>query len=149
MCESIGKLNAAIYRNIQGIFNNKLEDTKIHSGQSEFFYLISLNEGITQKEISERLFVNKSTTAKAIKNLVKNEYVFKEKDGEDKRFDRLYLTNEGKKISGKVRETFLEVLDISTRNLSEEETDMAIILLKKILENVSMENRKLNGEEIK
>lgn len=53
--ESIGKLNATIYRSLQSILNFKLEDMPIQSGQHDFFYVISKNEGITQKELSEHL----------------------------------------------------------------------------------------------
>ena len=73
--KSISKYNAAIYRNGQSIINYKLKDLDIKSGQHDFFYIISKNEGISQKELSEYLYVGKSTTAKAVKNLVKNHYV--------------------------------------------------------------------------
>ena len=50
---NIGRFNAAIHRNAQSIINCKLRDLDIRSGQQEFFYVISKNEGISQKELSE------------------------------------------------------------------------------------------------
>lgn len=141
MNESIGKLTAAINRNLQIILNHKLKDISIRSGQHDFFYVISLYEGITQKELSEWLYISKSTTAKAVKNLMDHGYVRKEKDTEDNRYDRLYLTEKGKQISAQMQETFKEVVDITTRNLSPLEIKQTKELLKRILNNVLEENR--------
>jgi DNA-binding MarR family transcriptional regulator len=141
MNESIGKLTAAIHRNLQIILNHKLKDISIRSGQHDFFYVISLYEGITQKELSEWLYISKSTTAKAVKNLMDHGYVRKEKDTEDNRYDRLYLTEKGKQISAQMQETFKEVVDITTRNLSPLEIKQTKELLKRILNNVLEENR--------
>jgi DNA-binding MarR family transcriptional regulator len=141
MNETIGKLTAAINRNLQIILNHKLKDISIRSGQHDFFYVISLYEGITQKELSEWLYISKSTTAKAVKNLMDHGYVRKEKDTEDNRYDRLYLTEKGKQISAQMQETFKAVVDITTRNLSPLEIKQTKELLKRILNNVLEENR--------
>lgn len=141
MNETIGKLTAAINRNLQIILNHKLKDISIRSGQYDFFYVISLYEGITQKELSEWLYISKSTTAKAVKNLMDHGYVRKEKDTEDNRYDRLYLTEKGKQISAQMQETFKEVVDVTTRNLSPLEVNQTKALLKRILNNVLEENR--------
>jgi DNA-binding MarR family transcriptional regulator len=142
--ENIGKLNAAIYRNIQSILNGKLEGISIQSGQYDFFYVISLNEGITQKELCEWLYIGKSTTAKVVKNLVSHGYIIKEKDQTDKRFDRLYLTEKGKEIAGRIQETFVDIVEITTKDLTEQEIEQTMGLLKKILKNVAEEKSKCN-----
>lgn len=143
--DNIGKLNAAIYRNIQSILNSKLKDISIQSGQHDFFYVISKNEGITQKDLSQHLHIGKSTTAKAVKQLIHHGYIKKEKDEKDRRFERLYLTEKGREIAPRIRDTFTELVSITTRNLSEQETDQAIALLNKILKNVSEEKSELQS----
>ncbi|WP_027702083.1 MarR family winged helix-turn-helix transcriptional regulator [Metaclostridioides mangenotii] len=142
--ESIGKLNAAIYRNMDSIVNSKLKDLPIRSGQQDFFYVVSINEGITQKELSEHLYIGKSTTAKAIKNLVDSGYIRKEKDEKDKRSDRLYLTEKGREISPRIQQGFIEVVNVAMKDLSDEEIETSIKLLNKILNNVYKEKIKIN-----
>ena len=143
--ENISKLNAAIYRNAQSIINSKLIDLKIKSGQHDFLYVISKNEGISQKELSEFLYVGKSTTAKAVKNLVENDYVKKVQDENDNRIYRLYLTETGKKILPKVESVFLELVAIFSKNLSKSEEEQTIIVLKRILSTISEEKNKINS----
>ena len=119
--KSISKYNAAIYRNGQSIINYKLKDLDIKSGQHDFFYVISKNEGISQKELSEYLYVGKSTTAKAVKKLVKNHYVEVKKDEHDKRVHRLYLTKKGKETAPIIESVFTEITETFTKDLNEEE----------------------------
>lgn len=140
---SVGKLNAAIYRNLQSILNSKLQDVSIRGGQYDFLYVISQKEGITQKELSEELYVDKSTTAKAVKSLISQGYVVKESLSQDKRFVQLYLTEQGKKIKPQIQKTFLELIEISTSNLSDEEAEQAGILLKSILDGLVEEKMRL------
>ncbi|MDF2987564.1 MAG: MarR family transcriptional regulator [Eubacterium sp.] len=144
--DTIGKLNAAIYRCMQGIINFKLRDIPIGSGQHDFFYVISKSEGLTQKELGQHLYVGKSTTTKAVQNLILNGYIRKEKDEKDKRCDRLYLTEEGKRILPRIHATFSEAVELTTKNLSPQETELALDLLKRILQNVSYEKIKLSAE---
>ncbi|GGI65776.1 MarR family transcriptional regulator [Enterococcus alcedinis] len=144
--KSISKYNAAIYRNGQSIINYKLKDLNIKSGQHDFFYVISKNEGISQKELSEYLYVGKSTTAKAVKNLVKNNYVEVKKDEHDKRVHRLYLTEKGRETAPVIDAVFLEIVDIFTKDLTEEEKDVTYNVLKKILHTIYEEKTKLDEE---
>lgn len=143
---SIGKLNAAIYRNLQVILNYKLKDISIKSGQHDFFYVISQREGITQKELCEHLCIGKSTTAKAIKNLIDHGYVRKEKDEKDKRFERLYLTEKGHQIVPKTKEIFQDVVEITSKYLSEQEIRQLISLEEKVLQAVINEKKELSNE---
>lgn len=143
--ENISKLNAAIYRNAQSIINSKLIDLNIKSGQHDFLYVISKNEGISQKELSAFLYVGKSTTAKAVKNLVENDYVKKIQDEKDNRIYRLYLTENGKKIIPKINSVFLELVTIFSKNLSKSEEEQTLIVLKRILDTLSEEKNKINS----
>ncbi|HEX9025510.1 MAG TPA: MarR family transcriptional regulator [Clostridium sp.] len=144
--ENISKLNAAIYRNAQSIINSKLIDLNIRSGQHDFLYVISKNEGISQKELSEFLYVGKSTTAKAVKNLIENNYVKRVQDENDKRIYRLSLTEEGKKVMPKIDATFLELVAIFSKDLSKKEEEQTVTVLKRILHTISEEKNKINSD---
>ncbi len=143
---TISKYNAAIYRNIQSILNDRLIDLAIGSGQHDFLYVISKFQGITSKALSERLHVGKSTTAKAVKHLVLHGYVRKEKDVKDRRCDRLFLTDKGVEIAPRIQATFKELVDLTTNGLTDDEVEGTINILKKVLENLHNEKVKINTE---
>lgn len=142
---TIGKYNAAIYRNIQCILKDRLTDLEIGSGQYDFLYVISKVEGITSKELSERLYVGKSTTAKAVKHLVTHGYIRKEKDRNDRRCDRLFLTDKGIEIAPRIQATFRELVDLTSKGLTDEEVHMTIDMLKRVLDNLHHEKIKFNA----
>ncbi|PAB60107.1 MarR family winged helix-turn-helix transcriptional regulator [Anaeromicrobium sediminis] len=145
--ESLGKYIAAIHRNSQSIINKKLEDYHIGSGQHDFLYVISNNEGISQKELSNLLNIGKGTTAKAVKNLLKSGYIKREKNMDDKRFYRLYLTDKGKEIVPTINLTFEEMIAIYGNGFSEEEYIHILNSLKKILKNMHNVKNEINCDE--
>ena len=144
--ESLGKYAAAIYRNSQSIIGHKLSGLELKSGQYDFLYYISKHEGITQQELSDGLYISKSTTAKAVKNLLNSGYIRKEPDIYDKRCNRLYLSKKGLEIEPLVRTAFLEMIDIYAKDISLEEYDHTIFLLKKVLYNLCDEKNKLDTD---
>lgn len=144
--EPIGKYIAAIYRSFKSILNYKLADIDIKSGQHDFFFIISKNEGINQKELSDILYIGKSTTAKAVKNLIGSGYIMRVQDPSDKRFNRLYLTEKGRDIVPRINATFSEIMDIIANGLSDDEYEQALTLLKKILNIYSNEKSKINTD---
>ena len=146
--DNIGQLNAAIYRNLLSVLNLKLHDTPISGGQYDFLYLIAHNDGITQKEISQLLLVNKSTTAKAVKSLTTLGYVRKEQIPEDKRSDRLYLTEKGQLLKTRILSSVSDLMNITTSNLTTKEVEQAIYLLNAILNALIEEKKRLSLNDI-
>lgn len=144
--EPIGKLNAAIYRNLQVLINHKLQDIPILSGQSDFFFVISTKEGISQKELSRHMYVNKSTTAKAVQNLTKKGFIIKRKDKADKRMDRLYLTEAGREIAPYIRQIFAENVTVAGLGLTDAEKAQLTSLFHRVLDNLINEKQRILGE---
>lgn len=144
--EPIGKLNAAIYRNLQSIINYRLGDIPILSGQSDFFFVISQNEGISQKQLSAHMLVNKSTTAKAVQNLIKKDLIVKHKDENDGRLDHLYLTSYGREIAPQIKAIFAENVAVCMQGLSAEEKQCLKNILHKVLNNLIEEKQRLMGD---
>ncbi len=146
---TIGQCNAAIYRTLQMMLSDKLKKLEIKNGQYDFFYVISCREGITQKQLSEHLYISKSTTAKAVKSLVNSGYIKKEKNQSDNRVEHLYLTELGHLVSSDVKKIFKENLKIAEKGLSTSELEQISALQEKILNNLLAENENHKGESIK
>ncbi|MFZ7104090.1 MAG: MarR family winged helix-turn-helix transcriptional regulator [Peptococcaceae bacterium] len=140
--ESIGRYSAAIYRLSQSIFNNKLKELEISSGQYDFFLVIAQNEGINQKELGDRLYVEKSTTAKAVQYLKTKGYICKKRVEKDKRYSSLYLTEKGRTASVAVESVFSEILGIFSQDIPESVIEETILVLKKVINNLHEEKSK-------
>ena len=138
---SLGKLNAAIYRNLQVLMNDRLRDLDISSGQYDFFVAISQNEGLSLKELGALLHVGKSTTTKAVQDLAGKGYVRKVKDTEDARIDHLFLTVKGKGAVPIMQQVSDENDALAASMLSEKEAVVLQVLLSRVLKGLQAEKQ--------
>lgn len=133
--EPISKCISILFRSGTMYFNQKFENLNIGSGQYPFLVFLFKNSGVTQEEMSSKLFIDKGTTAKALKKLEEAGYIYKKEDEKDKRAYRVYLTNEGKEITEVVFKVLHNWNDILTSGFTDEEQAFALTLLNKMIIN--------------
>ena len=90
------------------------------------------NNGLNQEELAEILNIDKGTTARAIKKLEEEGFIKREKDENDKRAYKLYVTQKAENIKEEIFEILREWEEILLCDLSEEEVIIIKSLLKKI-----------------
>ncbi|WP_372631612.1 MarR family winged helix-turn-helix transcriptional regulator [Cohnella sp.] len=139
--ESHGPYISAIYRHMQVLISGELAPYRIGSGQYIFLMAIASKEPLTQKALSERLLIDKTTTAKAIAKLEAEGYVRREADPADNRYQLLYLTEAGREVVPKVQEALGRVKNQTRKGISDERYDQLLELLKIVLLNLSERDR--------
>lgn len=135
--ESHGQYISAIYRHMQILISAELAPYRIGSGQYIFLMAIAFKEAITQKSLSEKLLIDKTTTAKAIAKLEAEGYVRREADPADNRYQLLYLTESGREAVPKVQEALDRVKNKTRKGITDEEYALMMRLLKTVLHNLS------------
>jgi len=134
--DTMGMYISVIYRHMQILISDALKPYGIGNGQLSFFLAIATEEGISQKKLSEELLIDKTTTAKAITKLEKEGYVRREVDPDDKRSQRLFLTEEGKEVLPKVEEILGTITRQSTTGINSEDFETMMRTLNEVLNNV-------------
>ncbi len=135
--KSVLKLHSIIQRKLIMHLRKKIEPYGFSRGEFPFLVrLLKKGDGVSQKEICEDVMISKSTTSKMVNKLEQEGYLRMEKDPEDKRVKRIYLTEKKEEIEGIINEIDQEVDDIMFKNFSEEEKNHYIGYLERILENV-------------
>lgn len=134
--ESIGKWISLLYRYSQTYLNEELEQFNLGSGQYIFLLHLYGKDGINQAELSSRICIDKSTTARAIDHLVKEEYVVRKEDPEDKRAYRIYITEKALQIKPSLHEILERWNNIIADGLSMEERRCLLNSLQKMSDNV-------------
>ena len=81
---------------------NNLNDVEITYGELTYIYNIKFYPSISQRELSETLFVSEANVAKIVKKLVKKGLVEKRKDENNKSRNILTLTDKGEEVFVKV-----------------------------------------------
>jgi DNA-binding MarR family transcriptional regulator len=132
---TIAKYISILYRSGNSYISKKLTDYNIGAGQ--FPYLIHLhnNEGITQEKISCNLCIDKGTTAKSLKKLEEEGYIYRKVDENDKRAHRVYLSDKAKEIMSDIYLILDQWDNIITADLNEEEKRIALKILQRMVES--------------
>lgn len=133
MYENIGKYVSEIYRHNMIVINKEFADLNIGAGQYIFLINLYRNEGIRQEEISENVKIDKGTTARAIKKLEEEGYVYRKVDEKDKRANRIFLT----KKAINIKEEFFSRMEKIEKRLHSEITKEEELLVKEILYKIS------------
>lgn len=99
----------------------KLDDVKITYGELTYIYNIKYFPSISQRELSETLFVSEANVAKMIKKLVNKGLVEKKKDEKNKSRNILNLTQKGEEVFIKINVLTCGWERKITQNLSNEQ----------------------------
>jgi Transcriptional regulators len=114
---------------------HKMNDKNVYPGQPKLLSRIMLNEGITQKELSEKSFVTPATITEMLRKLEKNHYIYRLPDETDKRIMRVYLTPEGRKFAEHSQAFINSVIEQLFIGFDEEELHTLLTLTKKMKNN--------------
>ncbi len=130
MSKSIGRIVTLLSRSIYNDLRDVVEPFGITVGEEPYFVELAHEDGLTQDELSNRVNVDKSATARAVKSLEAKGYIVRETDLFDKRNKRLYITESAKTVYV----SLIEALGEYNRQLTEEWTDEQYDLVYESLE---------------
>lgn len=130
-----GRWVSLLNRYIQAYISKHLKAYNLGCGQHSFLLVLYDNNGISQDTLSDILNIDKGTTAKAVKKLEDEGYVYREVDPDDKRAYRLYCTEKALNLKPVLFEVLRSYNDMLTANFTEEEKELTLKLLKKMSEN--------------
>ncbi len=74
----------------------ELDAYSLGNGQFQILNEVGWHEGISQEEVARIRRIDKSAVARSVRRLIENGYIYKERDENDGRAFRLYLTERGR-----------------------------------------------------
>lgn len=143
--ESIGRLIACLYHQARGYFEKEFAPYNLGSGTFPVLKALLHHDGINQQELSAKLHVDKATTTRSITKLVKLGYVRRERDSEDLRAYRLFVTQKARDIAPEIWRVLQSWTAILAEGMTEEERETALSLLHHMRNNAL--GYKLHEEE--
>ncbi|MDF2888994.1 MAG: MarR-family transcriptional regulator [Lacrimispora sp.] len=126
-------LNSKLYRNTQGYLDKALKKYDLSSGSFRYLFIMEENEGLSQSRISELIGHDKAMSARTITRLTELGYVVRIEDQLDSRAYKLYLTDKARLILPEIREEIKKLTGLITADLTEEEKEITLSSLVKIL----------------
>lgn len=94
--KNIGRLIAILHRQSQIFTNKALKEFSLTSAEYPSLLALYHREGQTQDELSSYLYIDKAAITRIIKSLVAKGFVIKKQDLQDRRCNRIFLTEKAK-----------------------------------------------------
>lgn len=130
---SIGRLVAAAHKKAYQYAGTKLKDCDIEVGQFFFLRYIMKNEGISQEEVAQNMYLDKATVSKGVNLLVNKGYIQKKANPKDKREYRLFVTKKASNMEEMIDGFHREINEYLVKDLNEEEILQLRTILNKII----------------
>ncbi len=111
----------------------------IGRGQWYFFNRLLLSgDGISQEQLSEEMVVDSAHTARAVKKLEEDGYVFRKADPGDGRRKKVYVTEKAVAIREEYHQIYKELNNILTAGFTPEEVELTRQLLYRMRDNIDI-----------
>ena len=134
MATFLKNLNA-ISRGTTLFRDEKLKSFGLNGHQVKYLFAVCNSEGVSQDELANLLFVNKSNVARQMTALEEGGFIRREQSAEDKRVSRVFPTEKAKSLMPFIRSVNDEWRAVLCAGLSEEECGQLSRLLEKLVEN--------------
>ncbi len=116
------------------------------SAQWKIIVVLSIKEGITQKNIADMAFVEAPTLVPVIDKMEKEGYLTRQPDPKDRRNNLIFMTKKSKDIVDPIVDSVLEVRNIGLKKISKKDMEIAKKVLKQIRINTE-EFIRIKGEK--
>jgi len=123
---------------------NNLKPYGLYKGQPKILGFLAHHEHVTKKDIAERFQVAMPTITKTIERLEANGFVVTLQDDQDKRKQRVNLTDHGRKVEEELITFKKSYADQVFKDISQEDQDHLERILSKIKENMLEFNNEKN-----
>lgn len=143
-----GRYVAITYRATQAFMAEKLKSFNIGYGQFPFLNYLNRCGPSSQEEITQALFFDKGTTARALKKLEDNGFVTRSVSPHDQRCNVVDITDSGKIIVVEIRKILRDWNDMITTGLSPEEKEQAGKILTNLAENAAKTVKELHRQQL-
>ncbi len=141
---SIGRLLSHFHKYTRSYMSKRLKEYHISGPTFGYLFFLYRKDGLTEKEITDHMLVDKATTTRAISKLGAQGYVRKEQDPDDRRAFRIYLTAKAEDMRPRMHKLKKEWNEIVLKGFDEKERVTLLNYLHRIEVNLE-EEKEMDG----
>lgn len=123
------------HRAITRALQNRIADHGISMGQWYFLRALWEEDGLTQRELSQRVGMMEPTTVAALNNLERCALVKRVRNPHDRRKVNIYLTSKGKALRTDILPCAEEIEETAVRGISPGELALTVSVLRRVSAN--------------
>ncbi|MFO7295931.1 MAG: MarR family transcriptional regulator [Clostridia bacterium] len=134
--EPLGRLFADTAKLHRDLFRKLAHQNGLEHGQPFVLAIIIANEGISQRQLSEKLFITPASTTALLQKLEKAGLIERIPDPNDQRAFCIYATEKGRMVDQRMKEGLQELEKACFYNFSQQELEEFRRLLLKLHQNL-------------
>ncbi|SFQ30471.1 MarR family winged helix-turn-helix transcriptional regulator [Caldicoprobacter faecalis] len=134
--EPLGRLFAHTSKLHRDLFRKLAHRNGLEHGQPIALAVIIANEGISQRQLSEKLFITPASTTALLQKLEKAGLIERMPDPNDQRAFCIYATEKGRMVDQQMKEGLKELEEACFHNFTEQELKEFRRLLLKLHDNL-------------
>lgn len=119
-----------------------LERLDLHPGQPPLLFTLYKNDGLSQREIADKIHIKPSTITVMLTRMEKAGLITRKQDEFDQRISRVYLTEKGIEMCEELKKIMPVLNEQCFGNFTEEEKETFKYLLEKMADNIEKVNNK-------
>lgn len=125
-----------VHRAIARALQIRVADHGVSMGQWYFLRALWEEDGLTQRELSQRVGMMEPTTVTALNNLERCDLVQRVRNPHDRRKVNIYLTPKGKALRADILPGAEEIEEAATQGISPRELEMTVSVLRRVSANL-------------
>lgn len=137
--ESIGQLLILLQKAHRKAIAERLTALQLYPGQDGLLYHLSRNDGQTMSDLVERMGIRHPTLFTMVNRMETAGLIRKEKDGNDRRASRIFLTAKGRKQLAQLAQIWQEIEKRLTKGMHAEERNATKAALARLIDNLGQE----------
>ena len=106
---TVGQLLAQVCRMTGHHLKTHMEKIGLHRGQGFAMVQLWHHDGVPQRELSEAMHISPASVTNMLQRMERDGWITRERDREDQRIVRVYLTRKAKDLRAKARTAFREM----------------------------------------
>ncbi|WP_353859253.1 MarR family winged helix-turn-helix transcriptional regulator [Azospirillum formosense] len=114
----------------------RIVDHGVSMGQWYFLRALWDEDGLTQRELSQRVGMMEPTTVTALNNLERCDLVQRVRNPHDRRKVNIYLTPKGKALRAEILPCAEEIEESATQGISSDELALTVSVLRRVSANL-------------
>lgn len=131
------ELLAQVSQAYRTLSDNFMDRIGMHRAQASLLCRLFVSNGLTQSEIAEQLSVQGATITNILQRLEEAGLVTRQRDSEDNRLVRVYLTEAGRQKERAITEQFLNLEGTIFEGMDENDRVRMRSLLQQMLQNMT------------
>ena len=143
----LARLISATYRHQLAYLSRNLEPYRLGGGSYIYLLYIMENPGITQSELSTRLFIDRATVSKMVSYLEKEGMITRRPNPADGRAVILDITPHGETVYGELTRVATQYRQLMVADIPTEDCQVTIRTLRKILDRLQQANARDKDQE--